>query len=106
MKPFKRGMRDIPTHHGVNDRSVPASRAQIVTELARLEHELARVERTLAMLHANLRQAEARREQVVERLHLMRVALYPPEQQPDAPPVSRRQNEPPMTGFTNVDLEY
>ncbi len=70
-----KGMRDIPTAQGLTNRSVPATRVQVVVHLARAEHEKARLERELAMWVANQKQAERRLRRVLERIELLRGAL-------------------------------
>ena len=66
-------MRDIPTNYGLNNRSLPKTREQAVTELARLEHEKSRLERELKIWTENQQQTQTRIEQVTERLALVLV---------------------------------
>ena len=70
-----RGMRDIPTIQGLRNRSVPASRAQTVSELARLEHEKARLERELHIWIANQKKTENRLQQAEERIVLLQKTM-------------------------------
>jgi len=73
-----KGMRDIPTIQGLNSRSVPDTRQQAATELARLEHEKARLERNLKMWINNQKKTEGRLRQVEERLALVQQVLVLP----------------------------
>jgi hypothetical protein len=73
-----RGMRDIPTIQGLSSRSVPATRPQAATELARLEHEKARLERELKMWIGNQKRTESRLRLVEERLALVQQVMVPP----------------------------
>lgn len=68
-------MHDIPTAQGLTNRSVPATRAQVVAHLARAEHEKARLERELTMWVANQEQTERRLQQVRERIKVLQGAL-------------------------------
>lgn len=70
-----RGMRDAPTHQGLGNRSVPSTREQIMTELARLEHERARLEREISMWIDNRKKAEGRLQRVAERIALLEQAM-------------------------------
>jgi len=70
-----KGMRDIPTIQGLNSRSVPDTRQQAATELARLEHEKARLERNLKMWINNQKKTEGRLRQVEERIALLKPVL-------------------------------
>jgi hypothetical protein len=70
-----KGMHDIPTPQGLIDRSVPATRAQVVAHLARAEHEKARLEREWAIWETNLKQTKARLHRVVERIELLQEVL-------------------------------
>ena len=72
------GMRDIPTIQGLRNHSVPTTRAQAVTELARLEHEKARLERELNMWIGNQKKTEKRLQRVEERLTHLQQVLQPP----------------------------
>jgi septal ring factor EnvC (AmiA/AmiB activator) len=72
-----KGMRDIPTIQGLSSRSVPDTKPQAATELARLEHEKARLERELNIWIANQKKTEDRLRQVEERLALVRQVLDP-----------------------------
>ncbi len=53
-----RSMRDIPTIQGLRNRSVPTTREQVMSELARLEHEKARLEREMNIWLANQKKTE------------------------------------------------
>jgi len=82
-----RGMRDIPTIQGLSSRSVPDTRPQAATELARLEPEKARLERELKMWVNNQKKTEDRLRQVEERLALVRQVLIPPDAEGSTKPV-------------------
>ncbi len=70
-----KSMHDIPTFRGLANRSVQATRAQIVTHIARAEHEKARLERESAMWEANLKQTERRLQRVLERIEVLQGTL-------------------------------
>mgnify|MGYP001572110037 CR=1 FL=1 len=70
-----KGMHDIPTGQGLTNRSVRATRAQVVAHLARAEHEKARLERELAMWVANQKQTERRLRRVLERIEVLQGSL-------------------------------
>lgn len=70
-----KGMHDIPTAQGLTNRSVAATRAQVVAHLARAEHEKARLERVLAIWVANQKQTERRLQRVLERIEVLQGAL-------------------------------
>lgn len=73
-----KGMRDIPTIQGLSSRSVPDTRPQAATELARLEHEKARLERELKMWIDNQKRTESRLWLVEERLALVQQVVVAP----------------------------
>ena len=75
---ISRGMRDIPTIQGNSSRSVPRTREQVVTELARLEHEKARLERELKIWSSNQQKTVDRLQRVEGRLAILQQALNPP----------------------------
>lgn len=109
-----RGMRDIPTIQGLSNRSVPTTREQAVTELARLEHEKARLERELKMWTENQKKTQARLQKVEERLALLQQTLDPPATQ--SPPRRRKASRPSAEdaegdddesqGWREISLEY
>jgi hypothetical protein len=72
-----RGMRDVPTIQGLRNRALPTTRAQAVTEVARLEHEKARLQRELEMWQANEKKTSHRLARVQERLALLQHILDP-----------------------------
>jgi hypothetical protein len=74
-----RSMRNIPTIQGLRNQSLPTTREQAVTELARLEHEKARLERELKMWVDNQKKTEMRLRQVDERLLSLQEILEPAE---------------------------
>lgn len=82
-----KGMRDIPTIQVLRNRSVPTSREQAVTELARLEHEKARLERELKMWIHNQKKTEGRLWLVEQRLALVQEVVAPPTAESSTKPV-------------------
>jgi len=73
MKP--KGMHDIATAETLINRSIPASRAQMVARLARMEHERARLERELNVWLGQQQQTEWRLQQVRQHMELLQRAL-------------------------------
>ncbi|MBU0703250.1 MAG: hypothetical protein KKC18_05225 [Chloroflexi bacterium] len=73
MKP--KGMHDIPTAQSLISRSIPATRAQMVARLARMEHEKERLERELNVWVGKQQQTERRLQQVQQHIKLLRRAL-------------------------------
>ncbi|MGD8241102.1 MAG: hypothetical protein PVH68_21290 [Armatimonadota bacterium] len=70
-----KGMRDVATVQTLVNRSVPASRAQIVTQLARMEHEKARLERELGMWTSKQQQTQGRLAKVQHHIASLQRAL-------------------------------
>ena len=73
MKP--RGMQDVPTAQTLINRSVPASRVQIVAQLARMEHEKVRLERELSVWVGKQKETEGRLQQARQHIELLQGAL-------------------------------
>ena len=73
MKP--KGMHDIATAQSLISRSIPATRAQMVTRLARMEHERERLERELKVWGGKQEQTDERLRQVRQRIELLQRAL-------------------------------
>jgi len=73
MKP--KGMHDIPTAQSLISRSIPASRAKIMTQLARMEQERERLERESNVWGDKQQQSEGRLQQVLQRIELLQQAL-------------------------------
>jgi len=109
-----RGMRDIPTIQGLNSRSVPNTRPQAATELAKLEHEKARLERELKMWIDNQRRTEGRLRRVEEQLALVKqvLVLLPAEGSTRRAKVRRSptdkadSGEGEAQGWQEIPLEY
>jgi hypothetical protein len=116
-----RGMRDIPTIQGLSSRSVPNTRPQAATELARLEHEKARLERELKMWIDNQKRTESRLRLVEERLALVQQVVVAPAAGDSTKPVlsgaeGRRVRQSPTEeadsgegeaqGWQEIPLEY
>ncbi len=106
-----RGMRELTTIQGLNGRTVPSSREQIVAEQARLEHERARLERELQMWQDNQRRTGERLAGVLDRLAMLASA----NEQFGAPPLTGRPRQPasqhsdedePTTTWHEIVLEY
>ena len=66
-----RNMRDIPTIQGLKNRTVPDSREQIMSELARLEHEKARIDREISVWAGNQKKAQIRATEVQDRIAIL-----------------------------------
>ena len=66
-----RNMRDIPTIQGLKNRTVPDSREQIMSELARLEHEKARIDREISVWVGNQKKAQIRAMEVYDRIAIL-----------------------------------
>lgn len=109
MKPkYVRSMRDIPTIQGLRNRSMPATREQAMSELARLEHEKARLERELSIWIANQKKTENRLQQLQERVTLLQTVmdeLTPKRHKPDPGSEQVEENER-KNGWREVPLEY
>jgi septal ring factor EnvC (AmiA/AmiB activator) len=109
-----KGMRDIPTIQGLRHRSVPTTREQAVTELARLEHEKARLGRELNIWVSNQQKTESRLRQVEERLALLEQILNPPAAEDTAKRTAARRLSPQEAdsgegaaqGWREIPLEY
>jgi septal ring factor EnvC (AmiA/AmiB activator) len=108
-----KGMRDIPTVQGLRNRSVPTTREQAVTELARLEHEKSRLERELNMWINNQKKTEGRLQRVKERLALLQQVLDPPAADGSTKRQARRSptgeatgGEGEAQGWREIPLEY
>lgn len=101
MKTVKiRSMRDIPTIQGLRNRSVPGSREQIMSELARLEHEKARLHRELDIWIANQKKTEDRLRQVQERVALLQKVMD------ESDPRHKAEDETDTDRWREVSLEY
>ena len=72
-----RGMREIPTIQGLHRETVPTSREQAVSELARMGHEKARLERELALWNGHQNRTEKRLQMVEARLAQLQQMLQP-----------------------------
>ena len=95
-----RGMHDIPTVQSMASRSIPATRAKIVTQLARAEQERERLDREMDVWVGKQKQAEERLRQVGQRIKLLERALsWASEEHPESGP-QRRDDE---TRQTNDD---
>jgi exonuclease VII small subunit len=98
-----RGMRDIPTIQGLRNRSVPKSREQTVSELARLEHEKARLERELNIWIANQKKTENRLQQAHERIVILQKILEEMDPRHKADEIG---NEKDLGKWQEVRMEY
>ena len=70
-----RGMHDIPTFQSLINRSIPATRAEIVARLARMEHKKARLVRELDVWVSKQKKTEERLQQVRQHVELLQRAL-------------------------------
>lgn len=103
-----RSMRDIPTIQGLRNRSVPATREQVMSELARLEHEKARLERELNMWIANQKKTEDRLQQLQERVNLLQTVMdeISPKKRKLDPGSGQAEKIDDKNGYHEVSLEY
>ena len=100
-----RNMRDIPTIQGLKNRSVPANREQIMSELARLEHEKGRLDRENTIWVSNQKKAQIRIQQVQERIDLLTSKIEELLPKPPAAP-SNLEPEKKSENYRVVKLEY
>lgn len=100
-----RNMRDIPTIQGLKNRTVPGSREQIVSELARLEHEKARIMREINVWLSNHKKALIRSQDVQERIDLLQRLITEQTPQP-ASDQPYQEVESPGGKFREVKFEY
>jgi len=103
-----RSMRDIPTIQGLRNRSVPTTREQVMSELARLEHEKARLERELNMWIANQKKTEDRLQQLQERVNLLQTVMdeISPKKRKLDPGSEQAEKIDDKNGYHEVSLEY
>ena len=104
-----KGMHDVATAQTLINRSVPASRAQIVAQLARMEHEQARLERELNTWAGKQQQAQRRLQKVREHTALLQQALdKSPEgrQRPSPERSGKQDNTQPAAPWREIPLEY
>lgn len=94
-----KGMHDIATGQNMINRSIRATRAQRLGQLARVEHEKSRLERELDKWKANKKQSEERLRVVQRRIGLLKQSLH------DDPPEKREQGHRQRT-WREVRLEY
>lgn len=101
-------MRDISTIQGIRNRSVPATREQVMTELTCLEHEKARLERELRIWIANQKKIENRLQQLQKRVTLLQNVmdeLTPKRRRPDTSG-EQAEEDAGKSGWREVSLEY
>ncbi len=103
-----RSMRDIPTIQGLRNRSVPATREQVMSELARLEHEKARLERELNIWLANQKKTAGRLQQLQERVNLLQTVMdeISPKKRKLDPGSEQAEKIDDKNGWHEVSLEY
>ncbi len=107
MKP--KGMHDIPTAQSLSSRSILASRAKIVPQLARMEQERARLERELDMWVGKQLQTEGRLQQVRQRIELLQRALDElpaDEERRDSGTQATADDGRKAKGWQEITLEY
>ncbi len=73
MKP--KGMHDIPTAQTLISHSIPATRAEMMAQLARMEQERGRLERELNVWDGKQKETEARLQKVRQRFEVLQRAL-------------------------------
>ena len=93
-----KGMRDIQTRYGLMHRAVSKTRAQVMAELAYLEHEATRLERELKIWTGNAQQTGSRLRLVRQRIGLLQGLL---EERATAP----RNSSPPEEGDGEQDQQ-
>jgi TolA-binding protein len=107
MKP--KGMHDIPTAQSLVSRSIPASRAKIMTQLARMEQERERLERESNVWGGKQQQTEDRLQQVRQRIELLQRALDElpaDEERKDSGTRRMAGEERKAKGWREIPLEY
>jgi hypothetical protein len=70
-----KGMHDIASAQTLINRSVPATRAQVMAQLARMEYERARLERELALWAGKRERTQSRLGKVQQHIGLLQQAL-------------------------------
>jgi len=70
-----KGVHDIPTAQSLVNRSMPTSRADLMTQLARMEREQAKLERELDLWIGKQRKTQKRLRQIQQRMELLQRAL-------------------------------
>ncbi|MBM4465415.1 MAG: hypothetical protein FJ014_07695 [Chloroflexi bacterium] len=107
MKP--KGMQDIATAQSLISRSIPATRAQMMTRLARMEHERERLERELKVWGGKQEQTEERLQQVRQRIELLQRALdesSADEEREDSSTQRAADDGREAKGWREIPLEY
>jgi hypothetical protein len=107
MKP--KGLHHIPTAQSLINRSIPASRAEVVAQLARMEHEKGRLERELNVWVGKQQQTEGRLQQVQQHIELLQGTLEEPPTGEGPRGSSTQQtanDERKAPGWREISLEY
>jgi len=107
MKP--KGMHDILTAQSLINRSMPATRAEMVAQLARMEHEKARLERELNVWVGKQKETEGRLQQVRKHIELLKRALDESpaeEERRDSGGQRAAGEERKAKGWQEIPLEY
>lgn len=107
MKP--KGMHDVPTAQSLISRSIPATRAQMVTRLARMEHERERLERELNVWGGKQQQTEERLQKVRQRIEVLQRALdesLADKEREDGDDQPTAGEERKAEGWREIPLEY
>jgi len=107
MKP--KGMQDIATAQSLISRSIPATRAQIMTRLARMEHERERLKRESNVWGGKQQQTEERLQQVRQRIELLQRALDAlpaDEEREDSGGRQTANDEQEAKSWREIPLEY
>ena len=107
-----KGMRDIPTRYGLVHRAVSKTRAQVMAELAYLEHEATRLERELKIWTGNAKQTESRLRLILQRIGLLQGLLEERAPAPrNVPPPGddegkQDQEQEQVPSWREIPLEY
>ncbi|MEW6233496.1 MAG: hypothetical protein AB1566_14450 [Chloroflexota bacterium] len=107
MKP--KGIHDIPTAQSLISRSIPASRAKIMTQLARMEQERERLERESNVWGDKQQQTEGRLRQVLQRIEPLQRALNElpaDEEREDSSKQRAADDGREAKGWREIPLEY
>jgi TolA-binding protein len=102
-------MHDIPTAQSLVSRSIPASRAKIMTQLARMEQERERLKRESNVLGGKQQQTEERLQQVRQRIELLQQALNElpaDEEREDSGTQPTADDRREAKGWREIPLEY
>ena len=100
-----RGMHDVATAQSLINRSLPSSRAQIVAQLARMEHERGRLQRELSMWIGKQQQTQGRLGKVQQHITALQRALEETAELSELPG-SRERPDSPAPPRREIRIEY